>query len=249
MLCSALFILFVISLLVTSFSAFQLSPSMSRWIDRFMNSTESGIEELAALSERDALRTFGIFLGGTAAFLFLLSYLGAALFAVELKNGLIVSAVALGYTSMSINAWSKNREAILGKFKQEAIADVRRYIKYFLAFSALLVTLVSVISVAVGQFVYASLEPLIFFVLTGIFAIVVAIFLSSSISLTMVFGPAVMALVYLWLCIFSARAALIVGKARLKNFLVTYCIFATAYATVLSFPAIRNNLGLPVLCQ
>lgn len=249
LICKILFFLFSIGLLVTSFSAFNLSPSLRKWIERALTSTSLGLSELASFSTQEALVVFSRYFGGAGAFVLIISALFSAQIDGQSKELLNLLAFALIYSAASINAWNQRRAEILAQFISEAKRDTLRYTKYFSMFSLLLLLVTASVSTLLGEMLLNFFGPLVLFLVAAVLTFAVAIIMGNTVSLLIVFGPALVAVSYLWLTIYVARGALAVGRRRLVNLLVLYTVFATLYFTALGFPELRESLHLPVLCR
>jgi hypothetical protein len=245
LICFTFFVIYAISVLTCTFTVFRLNPSMKNWIDKTGTLATSSLHELAALSDKEALRAFHRYLLFAAAIAFAL----ATLLGEHARQVLLVCAVVFFYSAGSIGAWSNNRAAIIQKFLDETKRDSGRYTKYYLIFSLLLLLVVVSISTAVGEAAFANIGPPVVFVVLGLFLVIGSIVLANSISVAFVFAPAFLVIAYLWLAIFVARGVLLIGRNCLINALGAYCILGTIYLALLSLPGLRVWLGIPAICQ
>lgn len=249
LICFTLFIIYAISVLTSTFTVFRLNPSMKSWIDKTGTLATSSLLALADLSDKEALKAFHRYLLFAAAITFALVIFLGGMLGEQARQVLLACAVVFFYSAGSIGAWSNNRAEITQKFLDETKRDSGRYTKYFLIFSILLFLVVVSISATLGELAFENLGPLVLFIIIGLAVVIGALVLANSISLALVFAPALVAIAYLWLAIFVARGALAVGKNRLVNALAAYCILGTAYLALLSLPGLRVWLGIPAICQ
>lgn len=250
LLCKILLFLLGISLLVVSFSAFRLSPPIKAWIERALENTNLGLIELAETSSSEALRAFSIYFGSAAILALAIGMLGdIANLDVAVKNTFGVTGYALGYAALSIYAWNKRRQEILDELVSRAKQESMRYSKYFAFFSIFILMTAAAISALIGEAALSSFGPIALILFAGALALVATTVMANTISLVVVFGPALAAIVYLWVAIYVARGALVIGERRLVNFLVLYGVAGTLYFTVLGLPELRASLGLPILCR
>lgn len=249
LICFTLFVIYAISVLTCTFSVFRLNPSMKNWIDKTGTLATLSLHELAALSDKEALKAFHRYLLFAAAIAFALANLLSQMLGEQARQVLLVCAVVFFYSAGSIGAWSNNRAKITQKFLDETKRDSGRYAKYYLFFSLLLLLVVVAISTVVGEAAFSNLGPLVVFVVLGLILVIGSLVLANSISVAFVFAPAFLVIAYLWLAIFVARGALAIGRNRLINALGAYCILGTIYLALLSLPGLRVWLGIPAICQ
>lgn len=247
-LCKILVFLMVPSLLVVSFSAFQLSPSMRSWIDKAMQTASVSLLELAKLSTDEALIVFSRFFAGVAALAFVLYILADKYMGPSSQQLFAFTFMLFFYTSVSLNAWNRKRAEILKKFMGEAAKDTVRYVRFFVIFAAVVLVITALISAQFGIYTLEHYGPLYTFLGLALLAIVAAVWATQTLSLLVAFGPAIVAIAYLWLSIYLARLCLLIGSRRMVNFLVAYAIFGTLYFLITSFPALRESLQVPALC-
>lgn len=247
--CIALYTLLGISLLVTSFSAFRISPAMRAWINQAQTKTSLTLAELATLPTEEALKSFYKFFLFAAAVLLGGSFLSDKVFNSAAKGPLSLSFFVCLYSGLSIRAWSENRQEIFNKFLAEIKSETVKYPKYFAIFSLILLTAAASFSVAAGEFALRTFTSLATFMAAGLLSLFLSIWLANSASLAIVFGPALAATSFLWLSIQTARVCLWVGSQKLINFLVLYAILGTMYFTAIGVNDLRTQLGLPLLCH
>jgi hypothetical protein len=248
-LCLALFILYAISVLTSSFAVFRLSPAIRNWIERTEATTTSSLLELASLSTEDALRPFHRYFLGAAVIAFCAALFGSRIISDAGRQVLVASAMIFYYAAGSIGAWSGKRAEIVQQFLNDAKKESGRYARYFLASALFVCAVIGAIMFLFGQLAVAHLGWMALFVIVGLVSIVATVAAANSASIVIIFAPAFATIAYLWIAIFVARGALALGKDRLINFLGGYCFLGTAYLALLSLPRLRIWLSVPAICQ
>lgn len=247
--CTILYFLLCISLFVASFSAFKLSPSMRDWIGKALATTSLSLAVLATLPTQEALKAFYRIFLAVAALLFIGTIASEKIANGYAKNALSVCFFICFYTGLSIRAWSERKEEIFGKFLADLKSETVKYPKYFAILSIILLIIAGSVSAAAGEFAINTFTSLITFLAAGMLSLLASIWLANSASLVVVFGPALAATGFLWLTIYVARISLWIGSQGLVNLLVLYAIIGTMYFTVMSFPELMANLGIPSICR
>lgn len=249
LLCLLLLILLGISLLVVSFSAFQLSPAIKTWLGNIQETTTVSLSELASTSTDEALSTLSVLFGVVAAILFLIFIAFESRLQGSTKDFIVMFSFSMGYAAVSINAWRKRREEILSEFFNKATDEAVRYTKFFLILSLIVVGIGAAISLSAGELAVKEIGSLGLIIPAAGILFIMVFLMSSAAPLFIVLGPALLTIAYVWATIYFAKGALYIGKKRLVNFLVLYAVFGTLYFTALGFPKLRDLLHLPVLCE
>ncbi|MDR9837648.1 hypothetical protein [Herbaspirillum huttiense] len=246
--CSILFILFVISLFWVSFKALKLNSSVSLWMEKISSSTEGGLVKMASLSDSRALKAFGAYFLVLAALAFVAFAALKDSVTPSVRQGIAVTFVVCFYLSGSIGAWSKNREKILDEF----LVTVPKRITQGLTWGAL----ASAISVALVYFVSPTIQanwesffwPSIAAGACLTLLIVFGLIISDGVTTGIIYGPALLALIYLRGVIATSRLLLKYGNTWGNNLLVLYSILFTAYFTLTAMPRLSQALGACPIC-
>ncbi|NKI70833.1 hypothetical protein GN109_15525 [Collimonas pratensis] len=248
--CASLFLLFILSILTTSFTLFQLNDGMKKWIENIENSTEIGLIRMASLSDKKTLITFGSLFVLIGMTLFAVSLASKNYVSAETYRNLSISWVVCFYCGGSIGAWSHKRKEIFEKFLVDTKQQFIKFTKYFLVFSVILAMLfIVLINLTTYPLSSNLLKPMAYLIPIAFVVLILAIFLGNSLSLGLIFGPALIALIYLRITIFIARTSLKLGKKSFMNLLTLYFIVGTLYISLLTFPALKTMTGISAICQ
>ena len=234
---------------MASFSAFKLSTSMEQWIEQSMLKTHLGLRELAKISTDKALVVFSQYFWVAAGLCFCLFVVASKYFGHVAQQITAFLLFVFTYTALSIRAWNQRRFEILKSTLVETKDKSVFYCKCFLVISLFLLLVVSVVNVVFDGEVLKGAGLILAVLAVGIFSLVVGVLIANMFSLFVIFGPALVAITYLWVSICLARSAIFVGSRGLVNFLVFYMILGTVYLAVIAFPEFRDWLGVPMICR
>lgn len=248
MVCKALFVLWLISLFVSSASAFQVNPNLRTWLDHFAQGTRQGLMELAETSTEAALKTLTRYFGGFAVAMFVLFTVGGERLGDPWRQMVALSAMVLGYSALCLNAWNLSKAAMLKQYLSTLKSEALKYSKRFALFAPILLVATLYVAAAAGELDGHTLRILLALWGMSFFAVVLVPAVGSSIAYAVVVAPPMFALAYVWLSIQAARVALNVGSKWLVNVIVLYMIVATAFFTAAGFPVLKAWLGIGSIC-
>lgn len=247
--CLIIYSIYVLSAIVSSFSAFRLNPSISQWVERAGTATGASLRGFAYASDKKALQAFGNIIFVLAAVMFVVAVVFNKIVGEGFRQLLTVGFVFCIYSSGSIGAWANNREKILREFFETAKTDSENYGKLYLIVSTLIFSIFTAIGVIAGELSFSYLGVMGGIVVLGLVAIVFIIILTKTISVMIVFAPALLMIALLWASMIVVRQVLEIGKNRLLNIINLYFLLGSIYLGLLSFPGLRVWLKVPAICQ
>ncbi len=218
---------YCVSIIVASYSTFKISTSMKEWIDRIEASTEKGIIKIAQLSDEKALKALSIIFFILFGIFFIINILYSKIIGTTHLYFNILLMIFL-YFSISIYAWSSNRnkilEDILLKFKKEFIIAIKITIGIFIIiFLVWITTQTSNIHINFDLLYIITLSSIILLILF------ITLLISNSFLIAFIFLPAVISIIYLKLVIFISKIILFLGKNKLNNLFIIYFIIGSIF--------------------
>jgi hypothetical protein len=222
---------------------------MEGWIAKAVETAGLSLLQLAELSTEKALSAFTWFFASVAGLSLLLFIASDRFFEGAGQHVLSMVLVVCAYIAGSLNAWRRKREEILHKIVTEAAKDTINYVKFFALLAAAVLIFVTLLSEYAGSYAFENFGPLGGFIIVGVLIIIAAVWVASAVSLVFTFGPALVALAYLWISIYLAKGCLVVGSRRLVNALILYAVFGSVYFVITSFPELRESLHVPSICR
>lgn len=247
-LCIALVIPYLVFILLFTHGLFVRNPAMKDWIYRIQTSTKINLAEMASLSTLDAIRTFQAYLFVFAFVIFLGGLFVAHVVSDAVRSIFMICALTVGYCGLSIGAWSNRRKEITKDFVADAIGKIRSG----LIFVPLVVLLMIAVGIVFHMRFSIPLDTIFYYASlafgAGIMIWTISVCIATSISLAIIFLPALLALAYLWLVIKLSRLVLSMGGRGLANVIEVYGVVGSIYLLIASFPELQSALGMPHIC-
>ncbi|WP_143432982.1 hypothetical protein [Herbaspirillum camelliae] len=228
---------------------------MEKWIKDVNALGRFGIEQMAELSDRKTLQFFWQFFGSLAVLFLVLSIVLAKWKNPDLdkvKYAFGIAWILCFWMSGSIGVWSKRGSSTI----EDLIEKIRLRAKQGFIWGMLCTVVVSTLCLTFilipsglpinwPAFFLSSLAGAVF--ITS--ALTVGLIGSDGVILGLLYGPAICALLYLKLVIYSARLARRIGRKVFHNLLVVYFLVMTAYFTLFNFPLLMTAWGIPRICS
>nr|WP_151201327.1 hypothetical protein [Herbaspirillum sp. B39] len=232
--------------LSTCFTALRLRTSTRAWIDRIEGSTEKGLAKMASLSDEAALRTLRTYFFIVSVLAFIAFIAAKDVASPGTKQVLAFAIVVPFFFTGSMGAWANNRDKIL----KDLLIGLKIRVVRGLLWGGIAICTLAVLFCLVTPVNWSEGEnwvSLVGVVVGLTLCVGVGMALGEGLTTGIIYGPAILTLLYIRLTIVASRFFLRFGR-WLYNGLVIYGVVATIYMNLLSNPRLAKFWGIGSLC-
>lgn len=211
----------------------------------------AGIQKMAELSDVGALRFFWQFFGTLGGVLFVLFLVVSGMklpISPESRLALAAGGMISIWMSGSIGKWSQDNQTVTLEFLKSAKLRLRQGFTWGPIATIGLIALFSALTPQIWDAPQEFILPAIGAIIVVSVVLAACLIASDGFSFAAIYGPAILALLYLRLVIYTARLAMKIGRKTARNILVLYFILMSAYFALLNFPALMAAWGIPRIC-
>lgn len=234
-----LLFLFCISILVTSFSLFKLNDTLNEWFLFIEGSVASGLVHIAYFSPKHAfevLHRYFFYIGwGVTIPQLIIQYKFGVMNELLLYTGLTIL-----YISFSLFTWVNRRDEVTKKLASDYVKDVCKVTKWsFVLFFILFIGYSSVQLQANPKYV-PEIIPASFAFLITVITVALSFGVANLFLYALFFAPAIVAILYVILVIYTAKILRALGKNFIINVFVLYFIVGSIYMAVLTYQGLKG---------